>query len=65
MSYPLEECHGGEIFEYRPQPDDPDFMVAVGPCPLWPGCGCQWDLPEQRDGEDPEDARDAGRPGIR
>jgi hypothetical protein len=51
MSYPIEECHGGEIFEYRPQRDDPEFMVAVGPCPLWPGCGCEWDLPEIRDGE--------------
>lgn len=57
MSYPIEECHHGEIFHYRPPPDhagravDPDYMVAVGPCPLWPGCGCEWDLPEIRDGE--------------
>jgi hypothetical protein len=29
----------------RPQPDDPEFAVVVGDCPLWPGCGCEVDLP--------------------
>lgn len=52
MSWPISECLNGQIMEHRPQPDDPDFEVAIGPCPKWPGCGCEVDLPEQRDGLD-------------
>jgi hypothetical protein len=44
-------CEGGTIFVPDPKPDDPYFMREVGPCPDWPGCGCQYDLPEIRDGE--------------
>jgi hypothetical protein len=55
MSYPLEECHGGRLFEYRPQHDDPDFAVDIGPCPLWPGCGCEVDLPWPHGKSEPVD----------
>jgi len=45
MSCPLEECVNGVLIDYRPQPDDPEFAVVVGDCPLRPGGGCEVDLP--------------------
>src|SRR6516225_1847707 len=36
MSWPIGECVNGVLIDYRPQPDDPEFAVVVGDCPLWP-----------------------------
>lgn len=37
-------CIVGRMWEHRPQPDDPDFEVDMGPCPDAVSCDCDWGL---------------------
>ncbi len=46
LSFRSVRCEDGRLFRHDPQDDDPYLETDIGPCPDWPECGCQFDLPE-------------------
>lgn len=48
-------CEDGMLFRSYVAEDGADGAIEIGPCDAWPGCCCQYDIPEIIDFEPPAD----------